>query len=112
MSACAGSAQATRKTTASQLRAVLTGVGVTLTLGEVLDPVNDLVEQFSSLMLAAAVAHLDGTVGAEDRADKESLEARGGGLGDDEETDAEHDARKAHGHGAPQACLAEPSTTA
>lgn len=32
------------------------GVGVTLTLGEVLDPVNDLVEQFSSLMLAAAVA--------------------------------------------------------
>lgn len=32
------------------------GVGVTLTLGQVLDPVNDLVEQFSSLMLIAAVA--------------------------------------------------------
>jgi hypothetical protein len=32
------------------------GVGVTLSLGEVLDPVNDLVEQFSSLMLVAAVA--------------------------------------------------------
>ncbi len=32
------------------------GVGVTLTLGQVLDPVNDLVEQLSSLMLVAAVA--------------------------------------------------------
>lgn len=32
------------------------GVGVTLTLGQALDPVNDLVEQFSSLMLAAAIA--------------------------------------------------------
>lgn len=31
------------------------GVGVTLTLGQVLDPVNDLVEQFGSLMLLAAV---------------------------------------------------------
>lgn len=32
------------------------GVGVTLTLGEVLDPLNDLVEQFASLMLLASVA--------------------------------------------------------
>lgn len=31
------------------------GVGVTLTLGQALDPVNDLVEQFGSLMLLAAV---------------------------------------------------------
>ena len=32
------------------------GVGLTLGVGQVLDPVNDLVEQFSSLMLAASVA--------------------------------------------------------
>ena len=32
------------------------GVGVTLTLGEVLDPFNDLVERFSLLALAASVA--------------------------------------------------------
>lgn len=32
------------------------GVGVNLTPGQVLDPVNDLVEQFSTLMLAASVA--------------------------------------------------------
>lgn len=32
------------------------GVGVTLTLGQVLDPINDLVEQFASLMLIASVA--------------------------------------------------------
>ena len=32
------------------------GVGVTLTLGQILDPINDLVEQFSSLMLFASVA--------------------------------------------------------
>lgn len=32
------------------------GVGVTLTLGQALDPVNDLVEHFSNLMLAAAIA--------------------------------------------------------
>lgn len=32
------------------------GVGVTLTLGQILDPVNDLVEQFSDLMLSASVA--------------------------------------------------------
>ena len=32
------------------------GIGVTLTLGQALDPVNDLVEQFSSLMLYASVA--------------------------------------------------------
>jgi hypothetical protein len=32
------------------------GVGVTLTVGQVLDPINDLVEQFSSLMLVAAVS--------------------------------------------------------
>ena len=32
------------------------GVGLTLTLGQVLDPLNDLVEQFASLMLTAAVA--------------------------------------------------------
>lgn len=32
------------------------GVGVTLTLGQALDPINDLVEQFSSLMLFASVA--------------------------------------------------------
>lgn len=32
------------------------GVGVTLTPGQLLDPVNDLVEQFSTLMLAACVA--------------------------------------------------------
>jgi len=30
------------------------GVGVTFTLGQVLDPINDLVEQFSSVMLIAA----------------------------------------------------------
>ena len=32
------------------------GVGVTLTLGEVLDPFNDLVERFSALALAASVS--------------------------------------------------------
>lgn len=32
------------------------GVGVTLSLGQVLDPINDLIEQFSSLMLIASVA--------------------------------------------------------
>jgi hypothetical protein len=32
------------------------GVGLTLTLGQVLDPINDLVEQFSTLMLYASVA--------------------------------------------------------
>lgn len=32
------------------------GVGVTFTPGQVLDPVNDLVEQFSSLMLVASVS--------------------------------------------------------
>jgi hypothetical protein len=32
------------------------GVGVTLTLGQVLDPINDLVEQFSNWMLIASVA--------------------------------------------------------
>ena len=32
------------------------GVGITLTLGQVLDPINDLVEQFSSIMLLASVA--------------------------------------------------------
>jgi hypothetical protein len=32
------------------------GVGVTLTVGQVLDPLNDLVEQFSSLMLAVSIA--------------------------------------------------------
>ncbi|MBX3611278.1 MAG: hypothetical protein KF871_15405 [Hydrogenophaga sp.] len=32
------------------------GVGVTLTLGQILDPINDLVESFSSLMLMASVA--------------------------------------------------------
>ena len=32
------------------------GVGITLTLGQVLDPINDLVEQFSSVMLLASVA--------------------------------------------------------
>lgn len=32
------------------------GVGVTLTLGEILDPINDLVERFSLLALIAAVA--------------------------------------------------------
>ncbi len=32
------------------------GVGVTLTLGEILDPINDLVERFSMLALIAAVA--------------------------------------------------------
>lgn len=31
------------------------GVGVNLTIGQVLDPINDLVEQFSSLMLVACV---------------------------------------------------------
>ena len=31
------------------------GVGVTLTLGQILDPINDLVEQFSSLMLLVSV---------------------------------------------------------
>ena len=32
------------------------GVGVTLTLGQVLDPINDLVEQFSTLMLWASIS--------------------------------------------------------
>lgn len=32
------------------------GVGLTLTVGQILDPINDLVEQFSSLMLFASVA--------------------------------------------------------
>jgi len=32
------------------------GVGLTLTIGEALDPLNDLVEQFASLMLTASVA--------------------------------------------------------
>lgn len=32
------------------------GVGITLALGQVLDPINDLVEQFSSIMLVASVA--------------------------------------------------------
>lgn len=32
------------------------GVGVTLTPGQVLDPINDLIEQFSLLMLAASVS--------------------------------------------------------
>lgn len=32
------------------------GVGVTLAPGEALDPINDLIEQFSSLMLAASVS--------------------------------------------------------
>ena len=32
------------------------GVGVNVTVGQVLDPVNDLIEQFSTLMLAASVA--------------------------------------------------------
>lgn len=32
------------------------GVGVTLTPGQVLDPINDLVEQFSTVMLVASVA--------------------------------------------------------
>lgn len=32
------------------------GVGVTLTPGQILDPVNDLVEQFSTIMLIASVA--------------------------------------------------------
>lgn len=32
------------------------GIGITLALGQVLDPINDLVEQFSSIMLVASVA--------------------------------------------------------
>ena len=32
------------------------GVGITLALGQVLDPINDLAEQFSSIMLLASVA--------------------------------------------------------
>lgn len=32
------------------------GVGLTLTVGQILDPLNDLVEQFASLMLMASVA--------------------------------------------------------
>ncbi|QTN29982.1 hypothetical protein HZ993_09330 [Rhodoferax sp. AJA081-3] len=32
------------------------GVGITLALGQVLDPINNLVEQFSSIMLTASVA--------------------------------------------------------
>ena len=32
------------------------GMGVTVSAGQILDPVNDLVEQFSNLMLAASVA--------------------------------------------------------
>lgn len=40
----------------TELAATPAGIGVTLAPGQVLDPVDDLVEQFSSLMLAASVA--------------------------------------------------------
>jgi hypothetical protein len=40
----------------TELAVTPAGLGVTLTPGQVLDPVDDLVEQFSSLMLAASVA--------------------------------------------------------
>lgn len=40
----------------TELAVAPAGLGVTLTPGQVLDPVDDLVEQFSSLMLAASVA--------------------------------------------------------
>jgi hypothetical protein len=40
----------------TELAATPAGIGVTLAPGQVLDPVDDLVEQFSTLMLAASVA--------------------------------------------------------
>jgi len=40
----------------TELAVAPAGVGVTLTLGQILDPINDLVEEFSSLMLVASVA--------------------------------------------------------
>lgn len=40
----------------TELSVAPAGLGVTLTPGQVLDPVDDLVEQFSSLVLAASVA--------------------------------------------------------
>jgi len=40
----------------TELAATPAGIGVTLTPGQVLDPIDDLIEQFSALMLAASVA--------------------------------------------------------
>ena len=40
----------------TQVSAAPVGVGVTLSPGQALDPLNDLIEQFSNLMLAACVA--------------------------------------------------------
>jgi hypothetical protein len=40
----------------TELAATPAGIGVTLTPGQVLDPVDDLIEQFSALMLVASVA--------------------------------------------------------
>ena len=40
----------------TELNATPAGVGVTLTIGEILDPMNDLIERFSWVMLAASVS--------------------------------------------------------
>lgn len=40
----------------TELSAQPLGVGVTLTVGQILDPVNDLIEKFSDLMLLASIA--------------------------------------------------------
>ena len=40
----------------TELNATPAGVGITITVGEILDPMNDLVERFSWIMLAASVS--------------------------------------------------------
>jgi len=40
----------------TEINATPAGVGVTITIGEILDPMNDLVERFSWIMLAASVS--------------------------------------------------------
>ena len=40
----------------TELNAAPAGIGVTITVGEILDPMNDLIERFSWIMLAASVS--------------------------------------------------------
>ena len=40
----------------TELNATPAGVGITITVGEILDPMNDLIERFSWIMLAASVS--------------------------------------------------------